>query len=162
VIGSRAYLAVMLNPLRLAPVALGALFSVADAATRLPSLAGELERRASRVVDELAAVRRGVDPLDERLTEGLGSIEERINEMAELQRTTNAGIAALVRGVDPLEGGIARTSDNTAQVGDHMVELRELISAMLDELGSLRSTLEPVGNTAQRIERFRRRLPGGQ
>lgn len=152
----------MLNPLRLAPAALGALFSVAGAATRVPGLAGELERRASRVVVELAAVRRAVDPLDERLTEGLGSIEDRMKEMAELQRTTNAGIAALVRGVDPLEGGIARTSDNTAHVSDHMIELRELISAMLGELESLRSTLEPVGNTAQRIERFRRRLPGGQ
>ena len=152
----------MLNPLQLAPAAIGALFSVAGAATRLPGLAGELERRASRVVDELTAVRRAVDPLDERLTEGLGSIEDRMKEMAELQRTTNAGIAELVRGVDPLEGGIARTSDNTAQVGDHMIELRELISAMLDELKTLRSTLEPVGDTAQRITRFRRRLPGSQ
>jgi hypothetical protein len=152
----------MLNPLWLAPAALKALFSVAGATTRLPGLAGELERRASLVVDQLAAVRRAVDPLDERLTEGLGSIEDRMKEMSELQRTTNAGIAALVRGVDPLEGGIGRTSDNTAQVGEQMVELSEVMSAMLEELKSLRSTLEPVGDTAQRFERFRKRLPGGQ
>lgn len=162
----------MRNPLRLPPAVLEALFSVADAATRLPGLAAQLELRSARLeeeivatreaVEELGAVRRAVDPLDERLTEGLGSIDRRMKEMSELQRTTNEGIAALVRGVDPLEGGIARTSDNTARVGDHMVELRELISAMLDELGSLRSTLEPVGDTAQRIERFRKRLPGRQ
>ncbi len=162
----------MLNPLRLPPAALDALLSVADAATRLPQLGMRLEERSSRLeeeivamrraVEELGAVRRAVEPLDERLVHGLGSIEKRMAEMAELQRTTNEGIAALVRGVDPLEGGITNTSDNTARVGEHMVELRQLLSAMIDELKGLRSTLEPVGDTAQRLQRLRRRLPGGQ
>jgi hypothetical protein len=36
------------------------------------------------------------------------------------------------------------------------------MTAMRDELASMRSNLEPLGDTAESIERFRRRLPGNR
>lgn len=43
-----------------------------------------------------------------------------------------------------------------------MASWRKLMSAMLDVLASMRSAREPVGHTAESIERLRRRLPGNR
>lgn len=127
------------------------------------------------MMDDISAMRAAVEPLDGRmrsleremrgmhksLSKGMDATEQGMNETAKLQDVTNQGIGDLVKGVDPLSDGIEKVEKNTSPLPEQVGALQRLMSSMLEELSTLRGSLEPVASAAEPVARLRERLPGG-
>lgn len=144
-------------------------------AANLPRTLAQFEARAQTVMEDIAAMRAAVEPLEERMAEleremramheslskGMTATEQGMRETAKLQGETNERIGTLVEDVKPLSGGITHVEENTAPLGEQVTALRGLMASMLEELVGLRKSIEPVASAAEPVARLRERLPGG-
>jgi predicted nucleic acid-binding Zn-ribbon protein len=130
--------------------------------------------RAQTVMEDIAAMRAAVEPLEERMAQleremramheslrkGMTATERGMKETAKLQAVTNDRIGGLAEDIEPLGGGISNVERNTAPLGEQIGALRSLMSSMLEELTSMRKSIEPVASAAEPVARLRERFPG--
>jgi len=140
----------------------------------LPRILAEADARAQTALEDVAAMRAAVEPLEERmqrleremramhqsLRKGMAATESGMKETAKLQGVTNEGIGGLVEDVQPLAGGITKVEQNTAPLGEQINALQGLMASMLEELTAMRKSIEPVASAAEPVARLRERLPG--
>src|SRR5947209_5193462 len=112
-------------------------------------------------------MRAAVEPLDKRmqqlegemramhksLKDGMGATEDGMKETARLQDITNEGIGDLVKGVEALSGGITQVEGNTSPLPNQIGTLERLMADMLQELKTLRESIEPVSSAAEPVAR---------
>lgn len=115
---------------------------------------GELAPRMQALEREMRAMRASLE-------QGMAATEAGMKETAKLQSVTNEGIGELVRSVEPLSGGITQVEQNTGQLPREIGTLQNLMSSMLEELRTMRESLERIGSAAEPVARLRERLPGG-
>jgi predicted nucleic acid-binding Zn-ribbon protein len=134
----------------------------------------EADARARTLMEDIAAMRAAVEPLEERmeqleremramhesLRKGMSATERGMKETAKLQDVTNERIGGLAEDVKPLGSGITEVEQNTAPLGEQITALRGLMASMLKELTSMRQSIEPVASAAEPVARLRERLPG--
>jgi tetrahydromethanopterin S-methyltransferase subunit H len=124
----------MRNPLVLPGAAVDALLTLSEVASRLPSILAEAEVRAQTVMEDIAAMRAAVEPLEERMEQleremramheslgkGMSATERGMKETAKLQGITNDRIGEIGDDVKPLGRG-SGTSSRTRRAGraDH-------------------------------------------
>lgn len=163
------------NPLNIPAATIDALLTLSEVASRLPRILAEADVRAQTLLEDIAAMRAAVEPLEDRmeqleremramhesLRKGMTATERGMKETAKLQAVTNESIGGLVDDVKPLSGGITKVERNTAPLGEQISALRGLMSSMLEELTSMRQSIEPVASAAEPVARLRERLPGG-
>ena len=125
-------------------------------------------------MEDIAAMRAAVEPLEERMAQlehemhamheslrkGMNATERGMKATAKLQAVTNDRIGGLAEDIKPLGGGISNVEQNTAPLGEQIGALRSLMSNMLEELTSMRKSIEPVASAAEPVARLRERLPG--
>jgi predicted nucleic acid-binding Zn-ribbon protein len=112
-----------------------------------------LEERMRQLESEMRA-------MHESLRKGMGATERGMKETAKLQDVSNERIGGLAEDVKPLGSGITQVERNTSPLGEQIGALRGLMSSMLDELTSMRQSIEPVASAAEPVARLRERLPG--
>src|SRR6059036_3748178 len=103
------------NPLTIPTAAFDALVSLGELASRLPNAAAEIDGRIESLMDDIAAMRAAVEPLDARmrqleremramhksLQQGMDATVDGMKDTAKLQDITNEGIGDLVKGIEP-------------------------------------------------------------
>ena len=171
-----------MNPLLFPPTiikrAIDDLGAVADAARRLPMLEQQVVERIDRIsaegfarVDalagELGAVRRAVEPLDERLV----TVQEQLDDLREEMRPIQ-DMRAVREAVEPLDGRLGTMQAQlealrrTAEPIEQITKVREGIESLDEDMRGLRdsvSDLEPLlrevnarlGTLDERIEMMR-------
>jgi uncharacterized phage infection (PIP) family protein YhgE len=126
----------------------------------IPSAAVDALVSLGDLAPRMQALEREMRAMHGSLEEGMAATEAGMKETATLQSVTNEGIGQLVKGVEPLGGGITQVEQNTAPLSGEIAALQNLMSSMLEELRTMRQSIERISEAAEPVARLRERLPG--
>jgi chromosome segregation ATPase len=144
----------MIDPLGIPSTVVEALTALADTAKRLPDLASHLDARATRLEEDITAMRHAT----ERLTEINGvveSIDARVGNVEE-------SVAAIEGSVEPLDARLAAVQEGIGGVDARLQGTSQLQKTTNDAIDALVEGVEPlekaIGATTAHAERIHDQL----
>ena len=156
-----------MNPLLFPPTlikrALDDLSSIADAARRLPTLEQQVLDRidaiSAQALADLAAVRRGVEGLQREMApiQEMAAVRAAVEPLEGRLLTMEAQLEALRGDVKPIgqleqvRAGIEPLDEDMRAVRESVDELEPLLGQVNERLEALRQDLAPLGDLADKI-----------